>query len=139
MAPIVRKSQWGDRQIEMMRWGMPCPPQYGGAPVTNIRNVKSLHWWRWPKAKKVPTWFAGRIAGRSAFAGIWTPWTGIRGTKANPVEGDHRLFGFLTTEANDIVCPIHAKAMPVLLTTDESLTGFARHGKGCARCKAVAE
>jgi hypothetical protein len=24
--------------------------------------------------------------------------TGVRGTKANPVEGDHQLFGFLTAE-----------------------------------------
>ena len=33
--------------------------------------------------------------------------------------GDHRLFAFLTTESNDVVRPIHAKAMPVLLTTEE--------------------
>jgi putative SOS response-associated peptidase YedK len=26
-------------------------------------------------------------------------------------------FGFLTTEANAIVAPIHSKAMPVILTT----------------------
>ncbi|MGO9236128.1 MAG: hypothetical protein ACLP4V_19415, partial [Methylocella sp.] len=29
----------GERQIEMMRSGMPCPPQYGGAPISNIRNT----------------------------------------------------------------------------------------------------
>jgi putative SOS response-associated peptidase YedK len=29
------------------------------------------------------------------------------------------LFSFLTTEANDVVRPIHAKAMPVLLTAPE--------------------
>lgn len=27
-----------------MRWGLPGPPQFGGAPVTNIRNVISPHW-----------------------------------------------------------------------------------------------
>ena len=27
------------------------------------------------------------------------------------------MFGFLTTEANAIVAPIHPKAMPVMLTT----------------------
>jgi putative SOS response-associated peptidase YedK len=27
--------------------------------------------------------------------------------------------GFLTTEANAVVAPIHPKAMPVILTTDE--------------------
>ena len=41
----------------------------------------------------------------------------MRGPKSAPVEGDHELFGFLTTEANAIVAPIHEKAMPVILTT----------------------
>ena len=27
----------------------------------------------------------------------------------------HKLFSFLTTEANDLVRPVHAKAMPVVL------------------------
>ncbi len=26
-----------------------------------------------------------------AFAGLWTPWTGTRGTKANSIEGEHKL------------------------------------------------
>ena len=34
-----------------------------------------------------------------------------------PVVGQHELFGFLTTEANAIVVPIHPKAMPVILTS----------------------
>jgi putative SOS response-associated peptidase YedK len=37
LAPIVRV---------MARWGMPAPPQFGGAPVTNIRNLGSPHWRR---------------------------------------------------------------------------------------------
>ena len=31
----------------------------------------------------------------------------------------HLVYGFLTTEANAVVKPIHARAMPVILTTDE--------------------
>jgi putative SOS response-associated peptidase YedK len=31
---------------------------------------------------------------------------------------EHALFGFLTTEANAVVRPIHPKAMPVILTTE---------------------
>jgi putative SOS response-associated peptidase YedK len=54
-----------------------------------------------------------------AFAGLWTRWRGVRGPKSAPVEGEHELFGFLTTEANAIVVPIHPKAMPVILTTTE--------------------
>jgi hypothetical protein len=50
------------------------------------------------------------------------PWRkGVRGPKSAPVEGDHELFGFLTTEANAVVAPIHEKAMPVILTTPDEL------------------
>ena len=51
---------------------------------------------------------------------------GVRGTKANPIEGRHLLYGFLTTEANDIVAPIHPKAMPVILTTEEECEVWMR-------------
>ena len=39
MAPVVRNN--GIRELAMLRWGMPGPPQFGGAPITNIRNVRS--------------------------------------------------------------------------------------------------
>ncbi len=140
-APIVRSAPDGVRELTMARWGMPGPPAFGGAPITNIRNTKSPHWRRWlkpenrcvvpwtsfceyadTKPKKTSTWFAfaeGRpLAG---FAGIWTAWHGTRGTKANPVEGEHQLFGFLTTEPNDVIGAIHPKAMPVILTTNAEI------------------
>jgi putative SOS response-associated peptidase YedK len=41
----------------------------------------------------------------------------VRGPKSAPVEGEHELFGFLTTVANAVVAPIHPKAMPVVLTS----------------------
>ena len=34
-------------------------------------------------------------------------------------EPEHLLFSFLTTEASEVVRPIHAKAMPVMLTAPE--------------------
>jgi putative SOS response-associated peptidase YedK len=37
-APVIRNEN-NEREIVMMRWGMPPPPRTGGAPVTNIRNV----------------------------------------------------------------------------------------------------
>jgi putative SOS response-associated peptidase YedK len=52
-----------------------------------------------------------------AFAGLWIPWRGVRGPKSAPVHGQHELFGFLTTEPDAVVAPIHPKAMPVMLTT----------------------
>jgi putative SOS response-associated peptidase YedK len=41
MAPIVRNGADGERGLVMARWGMPGPPQFGGAPIANIRNVGS--------------------------------------------------------------------------------------------------
>jgi putative SOS response-associated peptidase YedK len=35
------------------------------------------------------------------------------------VPGPHQVYGFLTTSPNAVVEPIHPKAMPVILTTDE--------------------
>lgn len=51
------------------------------------------------------------------FAGIWTSWIGERGSQRNRRTGEHELFGFLTYDANEVVKPIHRKAMPVILTT----------------------
>jgi putative SOS response-associated peptidase YedK len=137
MAPIVRNGTNGARELVMARWGMPGPPQYGGRLVTNIRNVSSPHWRGWlgkrnrcvvpgtsfceytdTKPRKTPTWFAlSEDRSLFAFAGLWTPWRGVRGPKSAPIEGEHELFGFLTTEANAVVGPIHPKAMPVILTS----------------------
>lgn len=143
MAPIVRNARDGERELVMARWGMPSPPKFVTGidrGVTNIRNVASPHWRAWmkpefrclvpatsfceytDKAPKVPTWFAlGDDRPLFFFAGIWCTWRGVRGTKANPVEGEHTLFGFLTTEANTTVRPVHAKAMPVMLTAPDEM------------------
>ena len=121
----------------MMRWGMPRPPRAGGFPVTNIRNTSSPHWRMWltpenrclvpansfaeyspepnPETKKKDVvWFALN-EDRPLFA----IFNGDRGTKSKPIPGPHHVYGFLTTSANAIVEPIHPKAMPVILTTDE--------------------
>jgi putative SOS response-associated peptidase YedK len=140
-APIVRNAPDSVRELAMLRWGMPGPPQFGGAPITNIRNAKSSHWRPWlkpqnrcvvpftsfceyadTKPRKTPTWFAlNEERPPAVFAGIWTTWHGARGTKANPIVGDHQLFGFLTTDANAEVGSIHPKAMPVILTTEAEI------------------
>jgi putative SOS response-associated peptidase YedK len=140
-APIARNAPDGLRELAMARWGMPGPPQFGGAPITNIRNAKSPHWRRWlqpasrcvvpfttfceyadTKPRKTPTWFALKDDRPLAvFAGIWTTWHGRRGTKAHPVEGEHQLFGFLTTDANAEVGAVHPNAMPVIFTSAEAI------------------
>jgi len=48
MAPVIRGGA-EDRELAMLRWGMPCPPAYGGAHVINIRNTGSPHWRAWLK------------------------------------------------------------------------------------------
>src|SRR5262249_49012772 len=65
---------------------------------------------------KIIHWFAlNEERPLFAFAGIWRPWTG----EPKGETGEHHLFSFLTTESNEVVRPIQAKAMPVLLTTEE--------------------
>lgn len=141
LAPVVRIGTDGQREIAPLTWGMPSPPQYVknyDPGVTNIRNVSSPHWRRWlgpesrcvvpitsfaepnPAAKveggRTPNaWFA-RDESRPLmfFAGIWTPWRGVK--KVRDGERDFELYGFLTTEPNAVVKPIHQKAMPVILT-----------------------
>lgn len=144
-APVIRNN--GDaRELVALTWGMPTPPNIlGDRPdtgVTNIRNVTSPHWRRWlrpesrcivpwtrfcewedTKPRKTKRWFAINDSEPLAFfAGIWTDWHGVRGSMKNPRDGDHQLFGFLTCEPNDIVKPIHPKAMPVILTTREEVS-----------------
>jgi putative SOS response-associated peptidase YedK len=50
---------------------------------------------------------------------MWTTYNGDRGTKSKPIPGPHEVYGFLTTAPNAVVEPIHPKAMPVIMTTDE--------------------
>ena len=70
--------------------------------------------------KKDVVWFAlNEDRPLFAFAGIWTEFKGDRGTKSKPIPGPHKVYGFLTTAPNAVVEPIHPKAMPVILTTDE--------------------
>jgi len=134
LAPVVHTANDGERELCMMRWGFPPPPILGKAPVTNVRNVKSPYWREWLRAEwrclvpatsfcewtdrrpKIPHWFAlDESRPLFAFAGICRPWTGERKRET----GKHQLFAFLTTEANEIVRPVHAKAMPVLLPGED--------------------
>jgi putative SOS response-associated peptidase YedK len=133
LAPVVRTAADGVRELAMLCWGFPPPPK-GSRPVTNVRNLRSSFWRPWLKPEQrclVPVtsfcewtdsrpkethWFAlAEARPLFWFAGIWRPWTGERKGE----EREHQLFAFLTTAANDTVRPIHAKAMPVILTSEE--------------------
>jgi putative SOS response-associated peptidase YedK len=70
--------------------------------------------------KKDVVWFALDDGGPlTGFAGLWTTFSGDRGAKSKPIPGPHQVNGFLTTSPNAVVEPIHPKATPVILTTDE--------------------
>lgn len=137
LAPIVRIRD-GERELVRARWGFPPAPKTN-LPITNIRNLSTEYWKQWispqnrclvpvtsfseyaPKpdpetGRKDIVWFAiDDSRPLFAFAGLWRPWSGPRGTKDGRIDGDHELFGFLTTEANDVVRPVHRRAMPVIL------------------------
>ena len=140
-APVIRNTSEG-REMTLMRWGMPSPAfalknRKTDSGITNIRNTKSPHWRRWlgpehrclvpftsfseydtRKTPAEPVWFAlDETRPLAFFAGLWTNWTSVRKLKEGETTND--LFGFLTTEANAVVAPIHPKAMPVILTEPE--------------------
>lgn len=145
MAPVVRTTPDGVRELLMMRWGFPPPDIPGSKPrnpyLTNIRNTQSRYWRTWLKKseqrclvpvtsfaepdnnqgpKSIWTWFAqDESRPLMFFAGIWREWEGDRGTKAAPDVGKHLVFSFLTTDASPDVAPIHPDATPVLLLTED--------------------
>ncbi|MGO6895422.1 SOS response-associated peptidase [Rhizobium ruizarguesonis] len=117
--------------------------------VTNIRNLNLPHWKKWfgvqsrcivpvtsfaepdPASKQdggsTPNaWFArDESKPLMFFAGIHVPqWLSVRKVKDGLTTDD--LYAFLTTDANDIVKPIHQKAMPVLLLTPEEVDVWMR-------------
>lgn len=109
--------------------------------TTNVRNTSSSHWKPWlgienrcivPVTEFAEPDPASKIEGGSTpnawfalsderplfwFAGIWVEqWESVRKVKEGLTKND--LFGFLTTEPNAVVAPVHQKAMPVILRND---------------------
>jgi putative SOS response-associated peptidase YedK len=114
--------------------------------TTNVRRTDSKHWKRWlgienrclvpftrfaePDPNRRETeglsytpnaWFSLDHGEPLAyFAGIWVPqWESVRKIKEGMITTD--LYGFLTTDPNDVVRPVHKKAMPVILTNDDEV------------------
>lgn len=133
-AMIGRKSLHGRFEFVQMRWGFP-PPDKGPKKLrTNTRRLHLPFWQPWlgpeyrclvpftsfaewvegPDGKPVEKWFAPPEGRVGYIAGFWRPWTGTRGTKADPVTGDHLLFSFMTRKPNPLVGEFHDR-MPVVL------------------------
>jgi putative SOS response-associated peptidase YedK len=152
-APIITNAANGDLELTMARWGFPPIPGQT-APITNIRNLKSK-WWRdanrhyliekeyrclvpftsFAEPVRDSTWFHVPTVEVACFAGIWRPWNGPRlvaqpGQKRRVrEERDWKLFAFLTTDANDVVRPIHPKAMPAILIDPKEQTEWLSGGE----------
>jgi putative SOS response-associated peptidase YedK len=157
-APVVRNAG-ADRELVLMRWGMPAPPRTGGPPVTNIRNTSSPHWRGWLKPenrclvpfnsfaeyapepnpetkKKDVVWFAiTDDRPLTCFAGIWTEFKGDRGTKSKPIPGPHNVYGFLTTAPNAVANRFTQRRCRSSCSRRKNATyGCARHGTRPRRC-----
>lgn len=142
--PIVRATSDGDRELAKVRWGLPSfPKQLEGKNYdSGVRNIRTLKYWRKylePLDRRcvVPAtsfsepdqvggsnkihWFAlDDSRPLFFFAGVWLPeWKSVR--KVSDGETVDDLYGFLTTDANAEVAPIHKKAMPVILRTAEEV------------------
>lgn len=141
-APICAMD--GDRRVmKLARWGLPSlkdpvDPAKINKGTSNVRHPWFDDWkgylglehrclvpWnRFAEPTKLDgevsgnAWFAlGEEAPVAFFAGLWTPWRGMRRTDEGQM--DHEVFAFFTTTPNADVKAIHEKAMPVILTTDE--------------------
>ncbi len=109
LAPVVRTTPTGERELIKMLWGFPAPPQAKTKFTTNVRNAKSNSWKRWllvshrclvpvtsfaeydwTTGKAVPAWFAlDEARPLFFFAGIWRPIFGER--KGEPGERSQGL------------------------------------------------
>jgi len=130
-APVVRLDKDGARQLLQMRWGLIpfwAKDQKMGNRLINARAeaaatapafrdaFKARHClvaadgfyeWRNEGGKKQPWRITLTDGGPFAFAGLWERWRDAAGAWI-------RSFTILTTDANELVKPIHAR-MPVIL------------------------
>lgn len=128
---IVRK-QDGELVLDVMPWGIPrMMKTKTGKPtvkyITNVRNLESPFWkstlanphfrclvpvaefceWSGEIGSKQEHWFSLPAEPIFSFAGIWRP------------AADGNCYAFLTCEPNPLVAPIHPKAMPVIVHSED--------------------
>jgi putative SOS response-associated peptidase YedK len=150
VAPVVRQSEDGEREIVLMNWGF-FRLEKGKAPrpVTNARDdqIRTNPFWRDSFQKRrclVPAssfcepngdvkpatwnWFALKDEGDHrplfAFPGIWRRYQGP--VKKDGPNVDIEIYSFLTTTPNPLVATINHERMPVLLTREEEFQTWLR-------------
>jgi putative SOS response-associated peptidase YedK len=134
-APVLRLDKEGNRELIQMRWGL--VPSWakdlsGGARCINARAesvaakstfrdaflrrrclIPADGFFEWEKKDKVrqPWWIGPAEGGLMAMAGVWERWR-------NPEGGVVRTYAVITTNANELVSPLHDR-MPVVVPPDE--------------------
>jgi putative SOS response-associated peptidase YedK len=131
---MIGRLHAGKLEFVEMRWGFPPPPTGPKKLRTNTRRLHLPFWKPWlgpehrclvpfssfaewvegPEGKPKEMWFAPADGCIGYFAGIWRLWTGTRGTKKEPVTGDHLVFSLLTSEPNTVLGHYHDR-MPAIL------------------------
>jgi len=131
IATVSVNSESSDRQFKMLRWGL--IPSWAkdakmGAKLINARAetvaekpafraafkkrrclilADGFYEWQTQNGEKQPFYFRLENSEPFAFAGLWEHWEKGEG---EPIE----TCTILTTEANELMCPIHNR-MPVIL------------------------
>lgn len=131
---IVRTSEAGERQLDLVRWGL--IPSWVKDPRTfsmliNARSetarekpsfrgafrhkrclvpADGFYEWVGPAGAKRPFLIRPRGGGLMAFAGLWESWLGADGSEVDSM-------AILTVAANATVAPIHDR-MPAILAAD---------------------
>jgi putative SOS response-associated peptidase YedK len=149
IAPVVRITADGEREIVVMSWGFMLL-QRGRAPrpVTNVRDDKILSSSFWKPSfeerrclvpassfcepngdVKPATWHWFSVNGAEArplfaFPGIWRKYKGP--VKKDGPNVDIETYAFLTTTPNSLVSTINHERMPVLLTREEEFDTWLR-------------
>jgi len=135
IVPIVRlEPKTDERRIDLLKWGL--VPSWAddpsiGSRMINARSetvaekpsfrsafksrrcivpVDGFYEWRKTGGGKIPHLIRRESGAPFGFAGLWEQWKGPSET----IES----FSILTTEANDLMRPIHDR-MPVILQTDD--------------------
>lgn len=129
----------GKFEFVEMRWGFPPPPDGPKKLRNNTRRPYIKFWRPWigtenrclvpftsfaewvedQNGKSKEMWFAPSDGNVGYIAGIYREWTGTRGTKAEPVTGDHLVFSFLTSNPNNLLGVYHDR-MPAILPDKET-------------------
>ena len=162
-APVVWQDEHGSRNLSMMEWGFSTPKisKKTGRPISpyawnNARDAKVAKIPLWSesyhkrrclvpassfqesvgRAPATNVWFGLRDekAARPAFAfaGIWR----FVQNEMNDTAFNRNTFAIITTDANDIVRPIHPTRMPVIVpqeTYDVWLHGTAEQAQSVLR------